>query len=398
MNTDSKASVMIACGGTGGHFFPGLAMAHALGRRGSDVVLLLSRKAIDRRLENLAEGFETRTLPALGFSLRRCLSFLLAFHEAQKEADRWFRLKAPHLFLSMGGFSGAPALRAARKHGAVCAIHEANAVPGRANRMLSRLCQEAFVYFPEAAERLVCPTFERTGMPLRDGLGRRDPASSRMALGLKPADPVLLIVGGSQGARFLNQLGMGMINLIRRDMPTLQVLHLAGDEEADACTRAYREAGIRAVVRPFLSEMEMAYGAATAALTRAGAGTLSELAALGVPALLVPYPHAADDHQHANASAFAEVGACRLLRQATADAASAWAELQRLLGDEAARSACQQGLGKWFAPGFADVVADRLYHLMGRTPKIQPDVDREEEGRSWSREDFQPLKRGKEDA
>jgi UDP-N-acetylglucosamine--N-acetylmuramyl-(pentapeptide) pyrophosphoryl-undecaprenol N-acetylglucosamine transferase len=249
---------------------------------------------------------------------------------------------------------------AGRWRGAATYLHEANAIPGRANRWLAWLVDEAFVQFPGAAERLWNPRVRVVGMPVRSRFQRTEPAAARLALGLKPADPVLLVTGGSQGAVALNDLVIRVVPALRLLHPRLQLLHLAGTQDAERVRRSYASQGIPVLVKPFLTEMELALGAATAVVSRAGGSFLAEMAAMQVPGLLVPLPSAADNHQHYNALALVESGAARMLVQAEATPDRLLWELRALLDDELLRHQMQAALARWHGADAARIVADAI--------------------------------------
>src|SRR5690242_20515473 len=235
MNSSAtRPLVAIACGGTGGHLFPGLAVAEQLTLRGCDVTLLVSPKEIDRQavksalerrpperrdavaaLERAVPGagapLASFTLPAVGLQNRNYFSFAGSFLKSFFAARKYFKQRPPAAVLAMGGFTSAPPVLAARKFGAKTFLHESNTIPGKANRFLSRFVDVAFVGFPEAAAELSAKRSEATGTPVRPQFSPaasvQHPASEcRRALGLEPERPTVLVVGGSQGARGLNEM------------------------------------------------------------------------------------------------------------------------------------------------------------------------------------------------
>jgi UDP-N-acetylglucosamine--N-acetylmuramyl-(pentapeptide) pyrophosphoryl-undecaprenol N-acetylglucosamine transferase len=342
--------------------FPGLAGGEELEARGAEVRYLISSKDVDQQIVRGLPAEQVVTLPAVGLDGRGRGQFLRGFVAAWRRARRLFREWPPGAVLAMGGFTSAPPVLAARPHGAATFLHEANSIPGRANRWLAHVVDAAWVYFPGAAERLWHPRIQTVGMPLREAFRgpRPDPAGCRQALGLRPPDPVLLVTGGSQGARALNELLVRTLPVLRLWEPHLQVVHLTGPQDHDTVRAAYRARGIPALVRPFLSEMDLALGAADVVVGRAGASFLAETAALGVPALLVPYPYAADDHQYHNARAFADSGAARLVRQAEATPEKLVWELRALLRDAPLRRRLGEGLARWATPEAAGRLAEML--------------------------------------
>lgn len=352
--------VAIACGGTGGHLYPGLAVAERLWEAGARVTLVVSPKEVDQQALRGDGRFELLTLPAVGLSGGRWIRFVRASYRSYRIARRAFRESRPGVLLSMGGFTSVPPAWAVRRGGGVVLLHEANAIPGRANRWLARWARRGFVYFPEAAPRLPLRDVEVVGMPVRSAFRGLDVGACRMVLGLRPDRPVLLVMGGSQGAVGVNDAVLGAAARIAAGVAGVQCLHLTGAADEARVRSGYAERKISAVVRPFLTEMELAMGAADAAVARAGASSAAELAAVGVPSLLIPYPHAADDHQTANARALEKSGAATWMRQADADPETLAGVVVGLLTDEAWRSRLRAGWQAWDRPDADQILADRV--------------------------------------
>ena len=352
--------VAIACGGTGGHLFPGLAVGEALVRRGASVTLLVSPKEIDQEAVKTAIGMDVITLPAVALESPHFVRFLRGFWQAFGTARRRFRERPPCAVLAMGGFTGAPPILAARLSQAATFVHESNAIPGRANRWLAPWVDGALVGFPSAVRRLWNRTVTVTGTPVRPQFRRQDATASCASLGLDPRQPVLLVMGGSQGARAINQLVRQALPLLCGQLPELQFIHLTGPHDVAEVRAAYAAQGCRAVVRTFLAEMELAMSAATAAINRAGASSLAELAAVRLPAILIPYPTAADHHQYLNALEFAQTGAARMLVERGATATSLTRFVAELIRSGPVRAQIQSALKSWDRPEAADDIAVRL--------------------------------------
>ncbi len=355
MTPHTATKIAIACGGTGGHFFPGLAVAEQLVRRGCAVTLLVSPKDVDQQAAQKVSGMEIITLPAVGLSGGNKIAFLRSFIRSYFAARKYFRQHRPQAVLAMGGFTSAPPVLAAKHLGAKTFLHESNTIPGRANRWLSRFVPEAFVGFAQAAARLHARHVSQTGTPVRPEFQPRAAAACRAALGLDPLRPVLLAVGGSQGATGINNLLVNSLPLLKTDW---QFLHFTGAADAERVRRAYAEKNLRAVVHPFFSEMVVALGAATVAISRAGASSLAELAAMRVPAVLVPFPAAMDNHQFYNARAFEETGAARLLEQKDATPERLANMVAELISNAVVRDEMQAALAKWHAPKAAEEIAE----------------------------------------
>ncbi len=360
--------VAIACGGTGGHLYPGLAVAERLWEAGALVTLVVSKKEVDQQALRGDTRFDVLTLPAIGFSARRFFRFTAACLRSYRVARRAFRECPPAALLSMGGFTSVPPAWAVRRAGGTVMLHEANAIPGRANRWLARVARRGFVYFPEAAQRLPMAGTEVVGMPVRSQFRDLDAGSCRLALGLRPDRPVLLVMGGSQGASGVNEAVFASVPRVARSVPGLQWLHLTGPAEEAKVRARYRDAGVSARVRPFLTEMELALGAADAAVARAGASSAAELAEVGVPPFFLPYPYAADDHQTANARAFERTGAARWMPQAEAYSEAFAESVIAMLTDPSVRAGLKAGLAQWRHPEADQVLADRL---LGSVPKAR---------------------------
>jgi UDP-N-acetylglucosamine--N-acetylmuramyl-(pentapeptide) pyrophosphoryl-undecaprenol N-acetylglucosamine transferase len=361
----SPLRIAIACGGTGGHLFPGLAVAEQLVKRGCAVTLLVSPKEVDQEAVKMAAGMEVVTLPAVGLTRGRRMAFFRGFGQSYFSAKRLFKGQPPRAALAMGGFTSAPPILAARRSGARTFLHESNTIPGRANRWLSWVVNRAFIGFPSAAARLHTRAVTVTGTPVRPQFHPRQAAACRAALGLDPARPVVLVMGGSQGATGINQLVVQSLPWLAKAAPEWQWLHLTGPGDARLVTQAYAALGLRAVVHPFFAEMELALGAASAAVSRAGASSLAEIAAMRLPTVLVPYPAAMDNHQFYNARAFEASGAARLIQQRGATPQMLAELLLDLVRNMAARDKIGAALAQWHAPRAAEAIAEAMLQAIG---------------------------------
>ncbi len=326
--------VVLAAGGTGGHFYPGLVAAKALRERGWEPLIVL-REGDPARARLEAEGIASLPVDLRGLPRRpgpELLSFARKLGGSLLTLRRALRAFRPDLAVGMGGYLTFPLVAAARLRGVPCALHESNAVLGLANAASARLGAALFRGLPPAD-----PAAPGTlvGTPVRPALWTRRPAlAARPALGLDPDRPTILVFGGSQGAQGINA---ALPRALKALGGGIQVLHLAGRGKAEAAAAAYRAAGVEAQVREYLEDMASAYGAADLVVCRAGASTLAELAAQRLPALLVPYPHAAGDHQDANARVLERAGAALRLPEAELDARLGPALADLLQSDGAAR-------------------------------------------------------------
>jgi UDP-N-acetylglucosamine--N-acetylmuramyl-(pentapeptide) pyrophosphoryl-undecaprenol N-acetylglucosamine transferase len=353
--------IAIACGGTGGHLFPGLAVAEELLRRDCDVAILISPKEVDQQAVKAVIGMEVVTLPAVGLTRGGLPGFAAGFYKSRRAAGTLFRKKIPDAVLAMGGFTSAPPVLAGKKLGAKTFLHESNTIPGRANRWLAHVVDEAFVYFHEASGRMNIARASVTGMPVRSQfLDPIDSAAARMALGLEPEKPVLLVMGGSQGASGINSLALGALPILSARLPDLQILHLTGASDFQKIQAAYAAQNRKAVVRPFLTEMEFALGAASVCISRSGASSLAEIAAMKLPSILIPYPTATDDHQFYNALAFVESGAAKMFQQSSADPNELARTICELIENKNQRDEMQIALANWHSPDAAEKIANRI--------------------------------------
>jgi len=358
--------VAIACGGTGGHLFPGLAVAEHLTARNCAVTVLISPKQIDQQAVKSARGVAVATLPSVALQAGQRLAFLRGCWQSWRAARALFAVERPHAVLAMGGFTSAPPILAARPLGARTFLHESNTIPGRANRWLARFVDQAFVGFPETEGRLAAKQVTVTGTPVRSEFQVREPGPCRVALGLAPTRPVILVMGGSQGASGINELVRHALPVLARHALDWQWLHLAGPRDVDRLKQAYDRLGLQAMVHPFLEEMNLALGAATACVSRAGASSLAELAAVRLPALLVPLPTSADNHQFFNALAFERTGAAEVLEQRDATPDKVARTLRGLVEDGAARTEMKTALAGWHAPRAAEKIAELILQTVTR--------------------------------
>lgn len=349
--------VAIACGGTGGHLFPGLAVAEALRAANCKVSLLVSPKEVDQEAVKSVSGMEIITLPAVGLNRGKSIAFLAGFVRSYRASRKLFRSSPPDAVLAMGGFTSAPPLLAGKRIGARGFLHESNSIPGRANRWLSWVVDRAFISFPSAARRLHASQINASGTPVRNAFRGLELGTCRLALGLEPQRPTVLVMGGSQGAGAVNTLVMDSLALLKQRLPQLQWIHVAGSQDATPVRARYEQLQMSAVVYPFFARMDLVLGAATVAVSRAGASSLAELAAVKLPSVLIPYPSATDNHQFFNARAYEESGAARLLQQSGATPQQLCDSIVCLCENHERRKAMAEALAKWDAPQAAHEIA-----------------------------------------
>lgn len=344
----SQARVMIMAGGTGGHIFPGLAVARQLASQDVDVNWLGTPHGLENRLVPAA-GFELQKISISGLRGRGLLGWLAApfrVVRAMLQARQVLKKNRPNCVLSMGGYVAGPGGLMARLMGIPLVIHEQNAIAGMTNRWLRPLARRVMTGFPD-----VLRGGEHCGNPVRDEIAALPDPDQRYSSRNGPL--VVLVIGGSQGARAFNEVIPQALALLP-ETSRPQVIHQAG-RQYDATTEAYRAAGVNADVIEFIDDMAAAWARADLAICRAGALTIAELEAAGVASLLVPFPAAVDDHQTANAQYLTAAHAAWLMPQ-TEFSAERLAE--RLRGVNRAQLAAMAGRARALArPRATDAVA-----------------------------------------
>ncbi len=305
----------VACGGTGGHIFPGLATANVLLERGHDVTLWLAGKDVEHDAVSNWKG-NIITIPSEGFQFGLSLRSLLTVQKlfkAYRLALAPMRKNPPDVMLAMGSYASFGPVKAATRLKIPYVMHEANLVPGRAVSLLARKARTVAVSFDKTSYYLKHSAIEFTGMPLRKELQL---ASARPRRSREAGAPLrILVVGGSRGARALNEMVPKAIAAAVDKNASIEVEHIAGLQDRHVLEQLYASAGIKAKVHQFVQDMAGMYLNTDLAISRSGAATCAELAAFGVPALLIPYPHAVRDHQMSNARVMQDSGAADVVDQ-----------------------------------------------------------------------------------
>ncbi len=373
--------VIVAGGGTAGHVFPAVAVASELVRLAPDV---------EPHFVGVADRLEARLVPDAGFSLhlieavaipRRLAPSLVRVPAGLRSAVRGCEQLITELdaraVVTFGGYVAFPVDRAATRRSVPLVIHEQNAVPGLANRVASRWAQRVAVTFPGSADRFHHP--ERaavTGNPVREDILALDRdrirRGARERFGLDPDRPTVLVFGGSQGARSLNRAALHAHGRWGRD--DVQVLHAAGRALYAECATAWEQAratrnGPRVRLVDFIEGMADAYAAADVVVCRAGATSIAELTVLGLPAVLVPYPHATGDHQTLNAEALGATGGATVIADGELDGPSLVAAVEPLLSDPE-RHATMAAASRAF--GRRDAAANVARLVLEQLPTREP--------------------------
>lgn len=359
-------SILIACGGTGGHLFPGIAVAEALLSRGHKVKLLISQKKVDADASAKYGHLEFETLPAVAkpptLSVRM-LPFLWKTWQSIRRCKAILKASNADAVIGMGGFTSLPPVFAGHRLGLKTFVHDSNARPGRANVLTSRWCSKVFLGFEAAAVFFPNRPTEITGTPVRPEIlnlpGREEAATS---FDLDPARPIVLITGGSQGAKSLNDICCEAAGLLEQ---TAQILHVAGNLDYERVAAGAKGCGHHHVLG-FCDRMPAAYACADLIVTRSGASSLTEIAAAGLPSILVPYPHAADDHQARNAEVFVNAGAARMVREDQMSGAGLASVITSIIEDLPSARAMAQAARALALPDAAERVCDAI------TSAIQP--------------------------
>ncbi len=362
-------SIAVSCGGTGGHVFPGLATACELRKRGHEVTLWLAGQAVEVASVAGWDG-PLVTIPATGLAGgmaargRAVWSYTVAFRRAQAE----LRTRRPDVVLAMGSYSAVGPVLAARLAGVPIVLHEANAIPGRALTVLAPLASCVALHFKAAATYLRTRRVIITGMPVRAELEAAAAEACREAMGSPSADSrfTLLVMGGSQGAVRLNAAVIEALRLLAARGAAPAVIHLAGPRNADTVREAYAAAGLAAEVVDFCKDMAAVYCRSDVALCRAGAASCAELALFGRPAIFVPYPEAARDHQRANAFSIEAAGGAWVLDQKSATPAVLASAIERLGADTETRRQMADAMRRLAIPHAAARLAEVVESCGGR--------------------------------
>ncbi len=344
---------LMAGGGTGGHVIPLLAVARELRQRGHSVVFAGTER-----------GLESKLVPAGGFELRRIhIGGLNRVGLAQRIGTL---LKLPLATLaclplvrpcaavfSMGGYVAGPPVMAALLARVPVVVMEPNAVPGLTNRAIGRFVARALVSFPETAAWFPAGRTETTGLPVREEFFALAPKRREGAIRI-------LITGGSQGSRTLNQAARQSWPLFQRARFPVRIVHQTGPRDFEAIRGEFARTGLDGEALPFIADMPAAFGAADLIVCRSGAGAVSELAAAGKPSILSPFPFAADDHQTRNAEAMERGGAARLVRDAEMNGEKLFSLVSELEADPAGLERMGQAARQFAHPGAARRAAEIL--------------------------------------
>jgi len=306
--------VIIAGGGTGGHLFPGIAIAEEILRRdqASSILFIGTQRGLEKRvLGNM--GFNLHTLDVEGIKGRgiaKALSAILKIPRSLVESYRLIRSFCPDIVIGVGGYASGPAVMTARLMGIKTAIAEQNALPGITNRILGKIVDRIFLTFPET----------KKWFPEKKTIASGNPVRAAFLAGIREAGKsagkfTLLIFGGSQGAHSINLAVLDSLTYLTKIKDQLKVIHQTGSADLDSILLNYQSRGIDAEVLPFIMDMAQAFRSADLLICRAGATSIAEITASGKASVLIPFPHAVNDHQTKNAEALVKAGAAVLIRE-----------------------------------------------------------------------------------
>lgn len=319
-------------------------MAEELGRRGHRPLLLISEKKIDAEASAKYGGLEFVVVPMVAKPPTlspRMVPFLFRLWKTIRRCRALFKDRAVKAVIGMGGFTSLPPVYAGHKLGLPTYVHDSNALPGKSNILTSRFCTMVLLGLDAARGYFGGRTTEVTGTPVRSELLELPEKSAALAkFGFDAECPVVVVVGGSQGARRVNSL---VLEASERLGPAVQWLHVAGRGDFERVVEA-AAAWEHHVVLSFCDDMPAAYSAADLVVCRSGASSLTELSRLGLPAILVPYPHAADDHQTKNAEAFVTGGGAIMVAEEELSGERLAREVEGLLGDPKRMAEMSRGM------------------------------------------------------
>ena len=359
---------VIAGGGTGGHLFPGMAIAEAFVERekGNEVLFIGTEKGIEARV--LPGGkFPLKTIrakPIQGKSPLEKMKAIWGLPMAVSEALTILKEFQPQLVLGVGGYASGPALLAASLLGMKRAIQEQNVMPGMTNRILKWFSHRIFVSFEEAEKYFPRKKTLLTGNPIRKeflAALREDKAREE-----KRNRFTLLVFGGSAGAHRINLAMIEALDDLQRMKSSMKIIHQTGKEDFDFVSGEYRARGFEALIRPFFDDLPVYYRIADLVVCRSGAGTVAELAVSGKVALFIPYPYAAHQHQLINARKLADVGAARIILDQELNGKILAQAVLHLHDHPEERAKMEEAIQRLARPRAAEEIVDHCYALVGR--------------------------------
>jgi UDP-N-acetylglucosamine--N-acetylmuramyl-(pentapeptide) pyrophosphoryl-undecaprenol N-acetylglucosamine transferase len=356
--------LIVAGGGTGGHIFPGLAVAKELLKRypASEILFVTGDRKIENdilkdagidRVSIAVEGIKGRGLFKI---IKAAIKLPYGFLQSLLIIKRF----SPDIVLGVGGYSAGPVCLAAWTLGVRTAIHEQNSCPGVTNRLLSRFVDRIFVSFSDSGSHFPEDKVYITGNPVREAFTAEEECPKEGA-----GRFTILVTGGSQGAFAVNGAFIAALKKLKDEGRDPLVIHQTGQADFENVVRQYREKGLEGDIKPFIGDMPAAYRQADIVIGRAGAGTIFELAALGKPSILIPYPYAADDHQTSNARMLADAGGARMIHQDELDPDGLAGILIGFMEDKGSLEKMAVQARKAARPYAAKEIADQIEQMVG---------------------------------
>jgi UDP-N-acetylglucosamine--N-acetylmuramyl-(pentapeptide) pyrophosphoryl-undecaprenol N-acetylglucosamine transferase len=354
--------MIIAGGGTGGHLFPGVAIAEEFLRRDGEnrVLFIGTEKGLESRvLKDL--GYDLRTVTIEGLKGRglRAVRALFKIPWSLIQSAGIIRAFFPDMVIGVGGYASGPAVMAAWFMGIPTAVAEQNALPGVTNRILSRFVRRVFVSFTESLKWLPAEKTGVTGNPIRAGFFKGTGAGR-----MKDGRFVVLVFGGSQGAHRINEAVMEALPCLEPLKDRLRFIHQTGGRDGEAVKEAYRQRGIEAEVLPFIRDMALAYGSADLLICRAGATSIAEITACGKAAVFIPFPYAIHDHQTGNARVLVEAGAAEMIAEKDLDGRGLAQVIERLSRDPERIRLMEEKARSLGHPGAASDIVEACMELV----------------------------------
>ncbi|MDA7667986.1 UDP-N-acetylmuramate dehydrogenase [Verrucomicrobia bacterium] len=375
MKTPAKSAkkplkVAIACGGTGGHLFPGVAVADMLRDMGHQALLILSDKQVDREAADAVDHLAV-TLPSAAWQRGSKLKFVGKLGKGLLTCRSIYRRHQPDAVMAMGGFTSLAPVMMARMQRLPVFLHESNTIAGRAVRKLASSAHLGFLGFECAKESFSGLKCRVTGTPVRESLRNLNRDQCHRELGFQPGHPLLLVTGGSQGALGINRCVMTCLSSLKSAVPDIQVLHQCGhQDDAQKIRQHYKKYQISAKVYPFFHRMDLALGASDAAIGRSGASFMAELAATRLPSLLVPFPSSADGHQLSNAQTLEASGAAVCIEESAISADQLTNGIKTLLLDRSVRLEMKSALASLDRPDAAKQIVQQILQELGCVEKM----------------------------
>lgn len=358
-----EVRVVVAGGGTGGHLFPGLAIAKEMEKRreGANILFVVGRRKMESEILSRS-GYRQEMIHVEGIKGRgwkKMAAVLLKLPYSFFQSVSILRKFSPHLVIGVGGYSAGPVCLAAWLMGIPTAIQEQNSFPGVTNRLLCRFVDRVFISFEESREHFPAGTLHLTGNPVRESLltEKRDPSQLSEKF-------TILAVGGSQGARAINEAFLHAQEILKSKGRDFHVVHQTGKNDYERVEAEYRRTGLKGDITPFIDDMAVAYNRADIVVSRAGATTVSELAALGKPSVLIPYPFAANRHQEINARVLQEAGGADLILQEDLSGERLADFLMKYMDDRDALVEMGRLAGEKGRPNAAQLIGDHLIEMI----------------------------------